>query len=30
MRKDPTLDNYKQVFQAFVDKANGEPYRKFL
>ena len=30
MRKDPTYDNYKQVFMAFVAKAKGEPHRKFL
>ena len=30
MRKDPTLENYKQVFTAFVAKAKGDPHRKYL
>ena len=30
MRKDPSLENYENILKAFVEKAKGNPSRKYL
>ena len=30
MRKDPSLENYRKSLDAFVNKAKGDPSRKYL
>ena len=30
MRKDPSLENYENSLAAFVNKAKGDPSRKYL
>jgi hypothetical protein len=30
MRKDPSLENYENSLKAFVEKAKGNPSRKYL